>query len=92
MVLTNYFLSSKHKEEINTDNPLGFGGKVALHWSDILNRLWHGKEGYINPMKFKRAATALAQGRFSGFRQHDSQEFLAFFLDGLHEDLNRVRQ
>ena len=92
MVLTNFFLSSKHKEEINTDNPLGFGGKVAMHWGDILNRLWHGKESHINPMKFKRAATALAQGRFSGFRQHDSQEFLAFFLDGLHEDLNRVRQ
>ena len=28
--------------------------------------------------------------RFSGFNQHDSQELLAFLLDGLHEDLNRV--
>jgi ubiquitin carboxyl-terminal hydrolase 8 len=27
---------------------------------------------------------------FSGFSQHDSQEFLSFLLDGLHEDLNRV--
>ena len=23
--------------------------------------------------------------------QHDSQELLAFLLDGLHEDLNRIR-
>jgi len=28
--------------------------------------------------------------RFNGFQQHDSQELLAFLLDGLHEDLNRV--
>jgi len=26
---------------------------------------------------------------FNGFQQHDSQELLAFVLDGLHEDLNR---
>jgi ubiquitin carboxyl-terminal hydrolase 4/11/15 len=29
--------------------------------------------------------------QFSGYQQHDSQEFIAFLLDGLHEDLNRVR-
>lgn len=28
--------------------------------------------------------------RFTDLQQHDSQEFLAFLLDGLHEDLNRV--
>jgi ubiquitin carboxyl-terminal hydrolase 6/32 len=28
--------------------------------------------------------------RVNGFQQHDSQELLAFLLDGLHEDLNRV--
>eukprot|EP00163_Fabomonas_tropica_P009185 TRINITY_DN18993_c0_g1_i1.p1 TRINITY_DN18993_c0_g1~~TRINITY_DN18993_c0_g1_i1.p1 ORF type:complete len:619 (+),score=165.25 TRINITY_DN18993_c0_g1_i1:63-1859(+) len=27
---------------------------------------------------------------FSGYQQQDSQELLAFLLDGLHEDLNRV--
>ena len=30
--------------------------------------------------------------QFTGFAQHDAQEFLAFLLDGLHEDLNRVIQ
>lgn len=29
---------------------------------------------------------------FSGYSQHDAQEFLAFLLDGLHEDLNRIKQ
>lgn len=28
--------------------------------------------------------------RFNGYSQQDSQEFLGFLLDGLHEDLNRV--
>lgn len=28
--------------------------------------------------------------QFSGYAQHDSQELVAFLLDGLHEDLNRV--
>ncbi len=28
--------------------------------------------------------------QFTGYQQHDSQELVAFLLDGLHEDLNRV--
>ena len=28
---------------------------------------------------------------FSGYQQQDSQELMAFLLDGLHEDLNRIR-
>jgi ubiquitin C-terminal hydrolase len=28
--------------------------------------------------------------QFSGYEQHDAQEFLAFLLDAVHEDLNRV--
>uniref|UniRef100_A0A914RPT6 ubiquitinyl hydrolase 1 n=1 Tax=Parascaris equorum TaxID=6256 RepID=A0A914RPT6_PAREQ len=30
--------------------------------------------------------------QFSGYSQHDSQELLSFLLDGLHEDLNRVKK
>ena len=30
--------------------------------------------------------------QFSGYQQHDSQELLAFLLDGLHEDLNLVKK
>lgn len=28
--------------------------------------------------------------QFSGYQQQDSQELMAFLLDGLHEDLNRI--
>lgn len=30
--------------------------------------------------------------QFEGTEQHDSQEFLSFLLDGLHEDLNLVHR
>ncbi len=29
--------------------------------------------------------------QFSGYAQHDAQEFMAFLLDGLHEDQNRIK-
>ena len=30
--------------------------------------------------------------RFNGYAQQDSQELTAFLLDGLHEDLNRIKK
>ena len=30
--------------------------------------------------------------QFCDHKQHDSQELLTFLLDGLHEDLNKVRK
>lgn len=30
--------------------------------------------------------------QFSGYQQQDSQELMAFLLDGLHEDLNRIKK
>ena len=29
---------------------------------------------------------------FSGFAQHDAQEYMSYLLDGLHEDVNRVKK
>lgn len=41
-------------------------------------------------MTFRKNIIAFA-AQFSGTDQHDSQEFLSFVLDGLHEDLNRIK-
>jgi ubiquitin carboxyl-terminal hydrolase 4/11/15 len=30
--------------------------------------------------------------QFSGYQQQDAQELMAFLLDGLHEDLNRIKK
>ena len=90
MPLTSFFLSQKYLNDLNETNPIGFQGKLAENWCRILNDLWHGTSGSINPMKFKRMSAKLAKGMFGGFQQHDSQEFLSFLIDGLHEDLNRI--
>lgn len=34
---------------------------------------------------------SIAAPRFIGYQQQDSQEFLRFLVDGLHDDLNRIR-
>ena len=43
------------------------------------------------PRAFKAALGRFAS-QFAGYQQQDSQELLAFLLDGLHEDLNRVQK
>lgn len=42
--------------------------------------------------RFSQWTIAKYAPRFNGFQQQDSQELLAFLLDGLHEDLNRVHE
>ncbi len=94
--LTEYFLGGGWKQHghLNPDNPLGFGGKIAEGWARLLKELWHGRidRRAHDPRNFKRAVGKLARGRFSGFQQHDSQEMLIFLLDGLHEDVNLIKE
>lgn len=42
----------------------------------------------VAPTRFKEVVGKFAP-QFSGYSQQDSQELVAFLLDGLHEDLNR---
>ena len=46
---------------------------------------------FVVPRNFKQAVGRFAP-QFSGYQQQDSQELLTFLLDGLHEDLNRIKQ
>ena len=39
---------------------------------------------------FRQIAVGRFAEQFSGYQQQDSQELMAFLLDGLHEDLNRI--
>jgi hypothetical protein len=86
-----YFLGGQWSNDLNVDNPLGFNGKIAKGWNELLTSLWHGQKGRaVDPRRFKQAVSRLAKGRFSGFQQHDSQEMLIFLLDGIHEDVNKI--
>ncbi|RHY72892.1 hypothetical protein DYB38_012890 [Aphanomyces astaci] len=56
--LTVHFLTNAYQTDLNSDNVLGTGGKLATQYALLL--------------------------------KHDAQELLAFLLDGLHEDVNRI--
>lgn len=87
--LVDYFLGD-YSREINHENPLGMDGEIALAFGDLLRKLWAPGATPVPPRTFKSKLARFAP-QFSGFNQHDSQELLAFLLDGLHEDLNRVK-
>ncbi|KAK7476332.1 hypothetical protein BaRGS_00032450, partial [Batillaria attramentaria] len=86
----DFFLDGRFQREINTDNKLGTGGHLAVAFGVLLKTLWSGNKYSCAPGKLKDLVAKKAS-QFTGFAQHDSQEFLAFLLDGLHEDLNRVQ-
>ncbi|KAI9141081.1 hypothetical protein BKA69DRAFT_1038720 [Paraphysoderma sedebokerense] len=102
-VLTlDYFLKGHYKHELNRDNPLGMKGEVAEAYGALLEKMWTGAnqssdasssfgygKGAVAPREFKFVISRFAP-QFTGYSQHDSQELLAFLLDGLHEDLNRI--
>jgi len=84
------FLSGAYREDLNADNPLGLGGKLASAFAGLMSKLWQGNVLYVTPKHFKWQLGKFAP-QFGGYSQQDSQELLAFLLDGLHEDLNRIK-
>ncbi len=86
-----YFACDNYIEDINEENPLGMKGEIARAFGEMIKNMWSGRYTYIVPRNFK-----MAVGRFSstflGYQQQDSQELLTFLLDGLHEDLNRIKK
>ncbi|CAF4083960.1 unnamed protein product, partial [Rotaria sordida] len=89
--LTEYFLSDEYKVHINRNNPLGMKGDVALAYGELIHEMWSGKTNSCAPTSLKQCIERYAP-QFSGYAQQDSQEFMSFLLDGLHEDLNLVKQ
>eukprot|EP00041_Stephanoeca_diplocostata_P007956 m.113969 g.113969 ORF g.113969 m.113969 type:complete len:1012 (+) comp17112_c0_seq1:122-3157(+) len=87
--LARYFLGDEHLHELNRESPIGCKGELAEAFGALLHELWSGKNKTVAPVGVKETAGKFAP-RFQGYQQQDSQEFLEFFLDGLHEDLNRI--
>ncbi|SCU99499.1 LAME_0G03400g1_1 [Lachancea meyersii CBS 8951] len=90
--LKDYFLYGNVEREINTSNPLGYSGHIARNFASLIKSLFDEQSPTIlsfSPRTFK-STLGLHNPMFAGYLQQDSQEFLAFLLDGLHEDLNRI--
>ncbi|XP_078517944.1 ubiquitin carboxyl-terminal hydrolase 19 isoform X4 [Lissotriton helveticus] len=88
--LRDFFHDCAFESEINHGNPLGTGGRLAIGFAVLLRALWKGTDHAFQPSKLK-AIVASKASQFTGYAQHDAQEFMAFLLDGLHEDLNRIQ-
>ncbi|KAL1919590.1 uncharacterized protein VTP21DRAFT_1521 [Calcarisporiella thermophila] len=89
--LTRYFLDEVFRREVNKENPLGTGGRLADSYWNLLNNLWRAPQDVFRPIQFKNVIGHYFSA-FDGYQQHDAQELLAVLLDGLHEDLNRIKK
>lgn len=89
-VFNSFLQRYDYKSEINKTNFLGTGGKLATAYAQLLNEMWLSNKTVVRPVQFKKQLSKFAP-QFSGTYQHDAQELLSFLLDGIHEDLNRVK-
>ncbi|KAK0545084.1 ubiquitin-specific protease doa4 [Tilletia horrida] len=87
--VTEFFLDNRYKKAVNRSNPLGTQGVLAEAFAHLARVMWSEAYDFVSPVTFREAITRFAP-TFRGYEQHDSQEFLTFLLDGLHEDLNYV--
>ncbi|PHH91308.1 hypothetical protein CDD83_1012 [Cordyceps sp. RAO-2017] len=89
--LTKYFLTESHLPEINDTNVLGYEGRVAIAYGNLLREIHEEGRTAVSPRDFK-ATVGRCRPTFSGWGQQDSQEFLGFLLDALQEDLSRIKK
>ncbi|XXH05045.1 3',5'-cyclic-nucleotide phosphodiesterase [Hypoxylon texense] len=90
--LTKYFLSGEWQKELNRENPLSHNGDVAAAYAQLLKEIYKDSTpSSITPRHFKNTIGKYSTG-FSGYGQQDSQEFVGFLLDGLQEDLSRIKK
>lgn len=90
--LAIYFLQEKYKSEINANNPLGSGGVMAKKYAEVLQGIYgENASSSFSPTNFKKTLSS-QNPVFSGWGQQDSQEFLSYLVDSIHEDLNRIQK
>lgn len=85
-----FFLTGRYKQEVNRDSSLGCKGELADAFADLQRALWQSERPAVSPQGLMRQLAQFRPDLFEGYEQQDVQEFLAFCLDGLHEDLNRI--
>ncbi|KAK6507976.1 ubiquitin-specific protease doa4 [Arthrobotrys musiformis] len=85
--LARYFLSGFYKSHLNRENRLGSRGIFAEAFANLNRNLWEETYAFVSPVTIKDISGRL-NSQFRGKDQQDAQEYLEFFLDYLHEDLN----
>lgn len=86
---TEQLSKGSHLKTINMNSSMK--GKLIQAFADLIKSMWkHGNGDAVSPHSFKTQIQRFAP-RFMGYNQQDAQEFLHFLLEGLHDDLNRVK-
>lgn len=87
--LLEWCLNDGYILDINTTTS-GMKGALIKAFVNLLKSLWgSSSESYVSPNAFKTQIQKFAP-RFMGYSQQDSQEFLRYLLEGIHEDVNRI--
>ncbi|XP_003747554.2 ubiquitin carboxyl-terminal hydrolase 2 [Galendromus occidentalis] len=87
--LADYFRGRAFRADVNTSSLMK--GDLAQAFASLVTSMWTSKDGSaISPTEFRSQIQKYAP-RFMGYSQQDAQEFLRYLLQGLHEDVNRVR-
>ncbi|KAK3107058.1 hypothetical protein FSP39_006027 [Pinctada imbricata] len=86
--LLEYCLEDGFEKDKNTSTS-SMRGSLITAYAKLMKDMWSDKDSYVSPNAFKTQIQRFAP-RFMGYAQQDSQEFLRYLLEGLHEDVNRV--
>ncbi|XP_067143432.1 ubiquitin carboxyl-terminal hydrolase 2-like isoform X2 [Centruroides vittatus] len=86
--LLDYCLPKNYLVDINYTGS-SMKGSVIKAFANLVQHMWKNDEP-VSPQELKGQIQKFSPP-FTGYNQHDAQEFLHFLLEGLHNDVNRVK-
>ncbi|UJR38137.1 hypothetical protein I4U23_030816 [Adineta vaga] len=88
-----YCLDDKLENQLNTSTTSVMKGVLMKEYASLIRKMWLPSENrsIVSPSSFKNTIGKFAP-RFTGYSEQDSQEFLRYLLQGLSEDVNRIRE
>lgn len=89
-LLRDYFCKKNYDKDLNEVHA-PTKGRLAIAFAGLMDDVWTRDEGCITPSLLKAEVQKYAR-RFSGSQQQDAQEFLRFFIEGIHDDLNVIKK
>ncbi|XP_065063974.1 ubiquitin carboxyl-terminal hydrolase 8-like [Rhopilema esculentum] len=91
VALARYLNNGEYLRHLNPNSMNRRPEEVVKELAFLIKVLWSGQYRSVSPLDFKIAVGRFAS-QFSGTKQQDAHEFLMFFMDGIHEDVNKVRK
>ncbi|XP_066280467.1 ubiquitin carboxyl-terminal hydrolase 2-like [Branchiostoma lanceolatum] len=87
--LADYCMNDNYIFDLKDSNS-SMKGALMKAFANLIKQMWKGSSDAVSPSAFKAQIQKFAP-RFVGYNQQDSQEFLRFLLEGLHDDINKVQ-